>query len=251
MTIWILAIFLFGFLAWMGYVKGAIRVAVMLVGLLVAARLALPLGPVLKPLVSMVGITNPYLVWLLPPLAVFILVQLIFTGDRLPGSSQGGLYYKYKADDVHRLRWERLNKRLGICVGLVAACVYLVVIGLLIGVFGYFTVQVRPAENLPLPLQLLNNGRSDFKGTGLDKIAAKVDPTPPKFYEAADIVGLVYHNPLLQSRLVCLSCVTLDRGAIRVPGAGQRQRFYRAVSTPGTNYPSHEPSENSCDREKS
>ena len=56
MTIWILTIFLFGFFAWMGYVKGAIRVAVMLVGLLVAARLALPLAPVLKPLVPMVGI---------------------------------------------------------------------------------------------------------------------------------------------------------------------------------------------------
>ena len=59
----------------------------------------------------------------------------------------------------------------------------------------------RHAENLPLPLQLLNSGRSDLKETGLDKIVAKFDPTPPKFYEAADIVGLVYHNPLLQSRL--------------------------------------------------
>src|SRR6186997_2469452 len=79
MTIWILAILLFGFLAWMGYVQGAIRVAIMLLGLLAAARLALPLAPVLKSLVPMVGITNPYLVWLLPPLAVFILVQLVFT----------------------------------------------------------------------------------------------------------------------------------------------------------------------------
>jgi hypothetical protein len=201
MTIWILTVFLFGFLAWMGYVKGAVRVAVMLVGLLVAARLTLPLGPVLKPLVPMVGITNPYLVWLLPPLVVFIVVQLIFTAIAFVVHRKVGLYYKYKADDVHRLRWERLNKRLGICVGLAAACVYLVVIGLLIGVFGYATVQVAAAENLPLPLQLLNNGRSDLKETGLDKLVAKFDPTPPKFYEAADIVGLVYHNPLLQSRL--------------------------------------------------
>ena len=134
-------------------------------------------------------------------MAVFIVIQLIFTAIAFVVHRKVGLYYKYKADDVHRLRWEHLNKRLGICVGLAAACVYLVVIGLLIGVFGYVTVQVAAAENLPLPLQLLNNGRSDLKETGLDKIAAKFDPTPPKFYEAADIVGLVYHNPLLQSRL--------------------------------------------------
>jgi hypothetical protein len=173
----------------------------MLLGLLAAARLALPLAPVLKPLVPMVGITNPYLIWLLPPLAVFILVQLVFTAIAFVVHRKIGLYYKYKADDVHRLRWERLNKRLGICVGLASACVYLVIIGLLIGVFGYVTVQVAAAENPPLPLQILNSGRSDLKETGLDKIVAKFDPTPPKFYEAADIVGLVYHNPLLQSRL--------------------------------------------------
>jgi uncharacterized membrane protein required for colicin V production len=201
MTIWILIILLFGFLAWMGYVEGAIRVTIMLLGLLAAIRLALPLAPVLKPLVPMVGITNPYLVWLLPPLAVFILVQLIFTAVAFLVHRKVGLYYKYKADDVHRLRWERLNKRLGICVGLAAACVYLILIGLLIGIFGYVSVQVAAAENRPLSLQLLNSGRSDLRETGLDKIVAKFDPTPPTFYEAADIVGLVYHNPLLQSRL--------------------------------------------------
>jgi hypothetical protein len=32
-------------------------------------------------------------------------------------------------------------------------------------------------------------------------MVAKFDPTPPSFYEAADVVGLVYRNPLLQSRL--------------------------------------------------
>ena len=201
MTIWILAIFLFGFFAWMGYLKGAIRVTVMLLGLVLAARLALPLAPPLKPMVAMVGITNPYLVWLLPPLVVFIVVQLVFTALAFIVHRKVALYYKYKADDVHRLRWERLNKSLGIGVGLAAACVYLIVIGLLIGVFGYVTVQVAAADSSPLPLTLLNNGRRDLKETGLDKIVAKFDPTPPEFYEAADIVGLVYHNPLLQSRL--------------------------------------------------
>src|SRR5207237_6318961 len=82
-----------------------------------------------------------------------------------------------------------------------AACVYLLVIGMLVYVFGYLTIQVASAENSSLPLQVLNNARTDLKETGLDKLVAKADPTPAPFYEASDIVGLVYHNPLLQSRL--------------------------------------------------
>jgi hypothetical protein len=149
MTIWILAVLVFAFLAWMGYLKGAIRVAVMLVGLIVAAILALPLAHWVKPLFPMMGVINPYLLWVLPPITVFILVQLIFTGIALLVHRQVVLYYKYKTDDVHRIRWERLNNGLGICVGLGAACVYLVLIGLLIYVAGYLTVQVTGEENVP------------------------------------------------------------------------------------------------------
>src|SRR5206468_1574447 len=86
-------------------------------------------------------------------------------------------------------------------VGLGAACVYLVLVGLLIYVAGYLTVQVTGEENVPTTLQLLNTARTDLHTTGLDKMVAKFDPTPPAFYEAADVVGLIYRNPLLQSRL--------------------------------------------------
>ena len=201
MTIWILAVLVFAFLAWMGYLKGAIRVTVMLVGLIVAAILALPLAHWVKPLFPMMGVVNPYLLWILPPITVFILVQLIFAGIAFLVHRQVALYYKYKTDDVHRIRWERLNNRLGICVGLGAGCVYLVLFGLLIYIAGYLTVQVTAEENAPTTLKLLNTARTDLQTTGLDKMVAKFDPTPPSFYEAADVVGLVYRNPLLQSRL--------------------------------------------------
>ena len=201
MTIWILAVFLFGFLAWMGLLKGAIRVTVMLVGLVLAAMLALPLAPLIRPLFPKMGVENPYWLWVLPPVAVFFLIQFLFTSIAFLVHRQAALHFKYKTDDVHRMRWERLNQRLGLCVGLGAACVYLILIGLVISVSGYLTIQVASAENTPMSLSYLNSARSDLSSTGLDKFVAKIDPTPTGFYEAADIAGLVYHNPLLQGRL--------------------------------------------------
>ena len=132
MTIWILAVVLFGFLAWMGLLKGAIRVTVMLVGLVLAAMLALPLAPLIKPLFSKMGVENPYWQWLLPPVTVFFLIQFVFTAIAFLVHRQVALHFKYKTDDVHRLRWERLNNHLGLCVGVGAGCVYLVLIGLII-----------------------------------------------------------------------------------------------------------------------
>src|SRR5881396_1237501 len=103
MTIWILAALLFGFFAWMGYAKGAIRVLVMLAGLILAALVALPLTPVVKPLFPMMGVTSPYLLWVLPPVAVFVLVQLLFAGLAFLAHHQVSLHFKYKTDDLHRL----------------------------------------------------------------------------------------------------------------------------------------------------
>jgi hypothetical protein len=37
--------------------------------------------------------------------------------------------------------------------------------------------------------------------TGLDRAVAALDKTPKAVYDAADVVGLIYHNPALQSRL--------------------------------------------------
>ena len=36
---------------------------------------------------------------------------------------------------------------------------------------------------------------------GLDRVAAIFDPSPAKYYESADVIGLMYQNPLLMKRL--------------------------------------------------
>ena len=39
-----------------------------------------------------------------------------------------------------------------------------------------------------------------MEGSGLEKMAASLDPMPAKFYEVSDIIGLCLKNPLLESR---------------------------------------------------
>ena len=47
------------------------------------------------------------------------------------------VYYKYKAGDLRMGLWNRLNHRLGLCLGLANAAVYLVLISLVIYVLSY------------------------------------------------------------------------------------------------------------------
>jgi uncharacterized membrane protein required for colicin V production len=201
MIIWILAFLLFGLFAWLGLVSGAIRTAVLLIGLILGAFLAVPLGPLLRPLFPLMGVTNAVWLWLLPPVLAFFLIQIIVGVVAFVVHRQVELHYKYRTDDVHRLRWERFNRRLGACVGLLTGCGYLILIALIVYVAGYSTVQVASADTAPKSLQLLNQARQDLRSTGLEKLVGRFDSTPPTYYQASDVIGLTYNNPLLQSRL--------------------------------------------------
>lgn len=201
MLIWILAIVLFAIAGVCGYKLGAVRFGVSLVGLILAAVLALPLAPYLKPLVPMVGFKNPIWTVVLPPILVFLLIYAIFIGISFFVNRRVELYYKYNAEDGHRLLWERVNKALGLWVGLAVGAVWLVLLGLVIYVAGYFTVQVTTDETESSIVRLTSQARRDLQSTGLDRAVAPFDPMPPRYYEASDILGLIYQNPLLLNRL--------------------------------------------------
>jgi hypothetical protein len=112
------------------------------------------------------------------------------------------VYYKYKAGDLRLSLWERLNHRLGACVGLLNGVVYLVLITFVIHAFSYWTVQMASGENDPRTLRLLNKLGSDLQNTGLARVAGAVDALPREYYDAADLAGLLYQNPLLEARLM-------------------------------------------------
>ena len=111
------------------------------------------------------------------------------------------VYYKYKAGDLQLGLWNRLNPRLGLCVGLVNAAVYLILISLVIYIMSYATIQTVTGDNASLSVRLLNMAGRQVHSSGMAKITAAIDPTPGTFYQAVDLLGLIYHNDLLEGRL--------------------------------------------------
>jgi hypothetical protein len=200
MTIWLLALVLMAALAALGYRQGAIRVAFSLVGILVGVFLAGLLGRFLKPVLGAVGVKNPVLLWLLGPLVVFVLVSIVFKVGAFSLHHKVDVYFKYKAGDLRLALWERLNRRLGSCLGVVNGAMYFILISFVIYSFSYWTVQMASAEGDPKPVAILNRLGHDLESSGFIKVAGAIDPLPQSFFDTADIAGIFYNNPLTEAR---------------------------------------------------
>jgi uncharacterized membrane protein required for colicin V production len=201
MTIWILAVLLLAALAGMGYRQGAIRVAFSLIGIVLGVLLAVPLARLFKPLLSAVGVQNPALLWVLAPFVGFVLILAMFKIAGLAAHQKVDVYFKYKGGDLRLALWERLNRRLGLCLGLMNGAAYLILISFVIYAFSYWTVQMATDDADPRAVRTLNRLGQDLDRTGMAKVARAIDRLPETYYEAADVVGLIYHNPLLEARL--------------------------------------------------
>src|SRR4051812_37193114 len=137
MTIWLLALVLLASVAAMGFRQGAIRAGFSFFGILLGALLAIPLGRLLKPVLMAVGLKNPTLVWMLAPMIVFVVISIIFKVAALTVHQKVDVHYKYRAGDLKLTLWERLNHRLGLCLGLLNGVVYLILISWIIYAFSY------------------------------------------------------------------------------------------------------------------
>jgi hypothetical protein len=201
MVLWLIALCLLASLAVIGYYQGGIRVAFSLVGLLLAAVLALPLGKLIRPVFPVFGITHPVLVAFLAPAVVFLLLLVIFKVAALAVHKKTETYYKYRASETQRALFERLNQRLGICLGLANATVYVFLIGTVAYVVGYFTLQVASSEGDGWPLRLVNRLNSEMKKSGFVRAAAHFSPATEFYYDACDVLGDIFHNPLRQDKV--------------------------------------------------
>ena len=202
MTIWILALLLLAAGAGMGLRQGAIRVAISFAGIIISALLAWPLSGIVRPLLPHIGFHNAFVVQLVAPILVFFILLSLFKSLGLLVHHKVNVYYKYKADDIRRILWERLNKRLGLGLGLLNGLAYFVLILLVIYNFSYWTVQVAsPSDEEKLPVRILNRMGLDLQDTGLIRAARAIDPMPEIYFKTADLAGLLYQNPQLLDRL--------------------------------------------------
>jgi hypothetical protein len=201
MLIWLVAILLLGGVGLAGYYAGGIRAAVTFVGLLAASLLALPLAALARPVLAIFDVKHPILVSWLSPIIVWIFLVAVFRSGAEAVHRQIHTYYKYKVADDERERWEWLNQRLGLCVGVLNGAVYLFALSTLLYALGYFTVQAGSGDRDPAPLRLVNRLALSLQQSGLARAVAGFVPKSPVYYDAADIIGTLHHNPLAQSRL--------------------------------------------------
>jgi hypothetical protein len=201
MTIWLLALVLLASLAGIGYRQGAIRVAFSLTGILAGVLLAGPLAKLAYRGLVAVGVQNPIFLWLLAPFIVFWVVLIIFKIAGWVVHRQVAVYYKYKAGDLRLTLWERMHRRLGLCLGLLNGAVYLVLISFVVYAFSYWTVQMATSDQDPKGVKILNRMGRDLQSTGMAKVARAIDPMPAVYYEAADLANMIYHTPLIEARL--------------------------------------------------
>ena len=201
MIIWVAALVLLAGLGALGYLTGAIRVAFSLAGLLVGAILAVPLSPVVRPVLAMMGLRHPLWSHLLAPVLVFLLVLIVFKISARVVHRKVDVHFKYKRTDDDRLLFTRLNQRLGFCLGLLNGAIYLILILVSIYVSGYLLVQLETGNEDPAGMRFISKARADLRSTHMDRVVARYDPAPEAYYDAADILGLWKQNPLLSSRM--------------------------------------------------
>ena len=208
MTIWILAMLLMAAAALAGWRQGAIRAAFSFVGILLATLLAVPVGRIVQPLLPHFGASNPVLAWALAPVFGFILVSAAFKVAAIAVHNKVEVFYKYEAGDLRLALWERLNARLGICVGLVNGAIYFVLLTFIIFNLSYWTIQVATSPQQPFIIRLVNRLGNDLQATGLVRTAGAVGTLPPMYYRLADLSGLVLQNPTVAQRLVDYPALT-------------------------------------------
>ena len=201
MIIWILALVLLASLAALGYRQGVVRVVFSFAGIILGALLAAPLGEFLKPLMARAGIQTPFFLWVLAPLEAFVLVLILFKIAGTFAHRKVEVHYRYRADDLKFALWERLNRRLGLCLGVLNGTAYLVLFSFLIFNCSYWTAQIASSDNQTWKVRLINRLGRDLATTGMNKAARAVITLPQSYYQTADVAGLLCQNPRLGSRL--------------------------------------------------
>ena len=200
MTIWILALVCVGLAGYAGYSRGVIRVAMSLLGILVGLLLAGPLGRLVAPLMRKV-IDNALLAEALAPLLMFLLITVVFKLIAQVVHNKVEVHFKYKETDTRLLHWERLMARMGGGLGILNGTLYFYVLCAAFYVAGYMTTQITTAENETFGSKIINRVAADINGLGMQTAIAAIDPMPQAYYDTADTLGQLYHNPLLVSRV--------------------------------------------------
>lgn len=205
MSLWILAILCLAAAALAGWRQGAIRAAFSFVGIIIAALLASLAGKLFGFILPWIGITNPVTIWAVSPICGFALVLILFKVGAQNVHRKVETFYRYKAGDLQRTLWERLNTRLGICVGLMNGTAYFVLLSFFLFNAAYLVFQTSAradAANQPFTSRLVSALGEGMQDSGFSRTAAAVGTVPPMYYKIADASGFLMQNPDAAQRMM-------------------------------------------------
>ena len=196
MWIYLLISLIFLILALECYFKGGVNALVTLIGVFLAVNLAASFGPMAF---QWMGDkwwpidVHPFWNRAVPVVAGFITIVVIFSILGTVASIMLRKRLEAQWEEYRLENYKGMNRKFGLCVGLITASVYSVMALTLIYQLGNFTVPFKN-DNDPWALKTLNEAREQLDNTPFIKLAAAYDHTPDLHYEVRDTLVLFLNN---------------------------------------------------------
>ncbi len=199
--VWLIAILLAAILFGWGYLRGFIQMGISTVGFLLWL---LVLVPGIKsdvsssdPVEHVLGTELALPILALAALAINGLLFMIL------GIVVSVIYHrrlKYRSDEATFSLFKRLNRRTGAVLGANVSIIVMLIIGVNQYAPGYLFYQMSFLDRAGMGD--VRKFSVSMQNSGLARMAATLDSRPERFYEYADLAGLIAANPLLVNRII-------------------------------------------------
>lgn len=208
MMVWLLAIVALLLFGGMGVFAGLAPAACGFVGVLIAFLLGGPLTKLVALALPKEFVGHPLAGWFpdsmyfMELVVVLLVFYLITWGVGFWVRGKIDFWLKYVGTELQRMTWSYLNHGVGLFMGLVTGVIFVLIIATGAYAPGYLSTQTTPSESgQPWGINYLNSFSKGMQETGLDKIAARWDKTPKRYFETCDVVGLIVNNPSVMYRV--------------------------------------------------
>ncbi|MDB4808124.1 CvpA family protein [Verrucomicrobia bacterium] len=178
------------------YFKGGVNAVVTLLGVVLAVNVADSFGPMAFQWMGdkwWAIDEHPFWNRAVPVVAGFITLVVIFSILGTVASIMVRKRLESQWEDYKLENYKTMNRKFGLCVGLITASVYSVMGLTLIYQLGNFTLPLKNDSD-PWPLKTLNEAREQLDNTPFIKLAAAYDKTPELNYEVRDTLALLLKN---------------------------------------------------------
>ena len=178
------------------YFKGGVNAVVTLLGVVLAVNVADSFGPMAFQWMGdkwWAIDEHPFWNRAVPVVAGFITLVVIFSILGTVASIMVRKRLESQWEDYKLENYKTMNRKFGLCVGLITASVYSVMGLTLIYQLGNFTLPLKNDSD-PWALKTLNEAREQLDNTPFIKLAAAYDKTPELNYEVRDTLALLLKN---------------------------------------------------------